>query len=126
MLGVLLVGCSATNGPQHNLVVCGQTVSRFIAGVTLTDVAVGGTAAIGPNFPGPATVRVSRSCSHGADVSVLPDGALSVTPLAVADDHRPVVVRVGKGSESHGILRIVRSPQPPIEVTVDFGPTSSR
>lgn len=77
-------------------VVCGTTVSGGGAGVILAEPAELVASVKSEHrpyqfFPG-TLIRVSDSCREGATVTIDPPGLVTITPLALAKDGRPVVI----------------------------------
>jgi hypothetical protein len=74
-------------------VVCGVTLNSSAAGALLYETARNGKAP-GLSVGGRAYVRVSASCTRGADVELSPPGAACVVRVAPAKDGLPAAVVV--------------------------------
>lgn len=88
-LGLVLAGCGASDTKSSAApptVMCGQSLVDSVAGATLTDATTQGTVDVRYETVGGLVLKLSKSCSRGAQIVVTPPAAARVVRKATTKD----------------------------------------
>ncbi len=116
----MVAGCGAsdtTSSAAPPTVICGQTLIDSAAGAVVTDATTPGTVNVVYETVGGVVLKLSKSCSRGAQIVVTPPAAAHVVKKATTKDGALAAVVVSPVQRSFDV-RVSRAGSDPTVVRV--------